>query len=52
MDHPYEQSINIDKQKKKRRPRSAAGERNYLCGCGKVSILIFHFLSLFCFKIS
>ena len=20
---------------KKRRPRSAAGERNYLCGCGK-----------------
>lgn len=22
-------------QKKKRRPRSAAGERNYLCGCGK-----------------
>lgn len=23
------------KNKKKRRPRSAAGERNYLCGCGK-----------------
>ena len=21
--------------KKKRRPRSAVGERNYLCGCGK-----------------
>ena len=38
MDHPYEQSINTDKQKKKRRPRSAAGERNYLCGCGKVRI--------------
>lgn len=24
-----------DLKKKKRRPRSAAGERNYLCGCGK-----------------
>lgn len=24
-----------DAKKKKRRPRSAAGERNYLCGCGK-----------------
>lgn len=23
------------KNKKKRRPRSAAGERNYMCGCGK-----------------
>ena len=22
-------------KKKKRRPRSAAGERNYICGCGK-----------------
>lgn len=24
-----------DQKKKKRRPRSATGERNYLCGCGK-----------------
>lgn len=39
MDHNFEQSITNDKIKKKRRPRSAAGERNYLCGCGKVSAL-------------
>ena len=37
MDKNYEHSIANDKQKKKRRPRSAAGERNYLCGCGKVT---------------
>jgi hypothetical protein len=24
-----------NREKKKRRPRSAAGSRNYLCGCGK-----------------
>lgn len=31
--------MNQNQQKKKRRPRSAAGERNYLCGCGKVKPL-------------
>ena len=25
----------MEKSKKRRRPRSAAGARNYLCGCGK-----------------
>lgn len=33
MDPIKEDSINS--KKKKRRPRSAAGERNYICGCGK-----------------
>lgn len=27
--------MNNSTKKKKRRPRSAGGERNYLCGCGK-----------------
>jgi hypothetical protein len=36
MEKSYNQSMAMEKQKKKRRPRSAAGERNYLCGCGKV----------------
>ncbi len=26
---------NQERSKKRRRPRSAAGARNYLCGCGK-----------------
>lgn len=30
-----EDSNKRDKKKKNRRPRSAAGERNYLCGCNK-----------------
>lgn len=28
-------SLKKNKKKKNRRPRSAAGERNYLCGCNK-----------------
>jgi hypothetical protein len=35
MDPNKESDSVQSKNKKKRRPRSAAGERNYICGCGK-----------------
>ena len=35
MDPTKENDSINSKNKKKRRPRSAAGERNYICGCGK-----------------